>query len=62
VHTGRIAVFIQPFTIAQDGLTENAGNLGLWTIVPCHSVYSFTLFCNGALISKSVKNQSGTLC
>jgi len=61
VHTRRVAVLGQPFAIAQDGLTENAGNLGLRTIVPCHSFFSFTLFCNGALISKSVKNQSGTL-
>src|SRR6185436_17615936 len=42
--TGRVAVFIQPFAIAQNRLTKNAGNLGLWTSVTCHSFYSFRFF------------------
>jgi hypothetical protein len=44
--TGGVAVFIQPFAIAQNGLTKNAGNPGLGTIVTCHSFYSFPLFKN----------------
>jgi hypothetical protein len=54
--TGRIAVLTQPFTVAQDGLTENAGDFGLWTSVTCHSDYSFKLFLNPVLRSlKSLK-------